>query len=102
LIFPPAERNLAGKMPSASQFAVFAGLFRASLKYPKVDSLVRSFDFFGASKESGIAVSKGQPPDNNGQVRGAWQRLLFEDAAIEFEPWTGPDSFPATSSRFTA
>jgi hypothetical protein len=52
--------------------------------------MVHKFDFYGASEECHIKMQTNI--NDNSQVRGAWQKALFEQAAIEYQPWAGPDA----------
>ncbi len=59
-----------------------------------VDRAVRKFDFLEASKHAHFKLAQKENPNSNLQLRGAWQRILFEQAFFEVALWSGPDEFP--------
>jgi len=87
------------QFPSSAKLGLMSiafGVGHPGTEFRNLSTLVKKFDFYGASKEAQYGI-QGDPYDNL-QVRGAWQKILFEYAALEYLPWTGPDRFPTRGS----
>jgi len=75
--------------PSSAKMALLSISWARWMPQNAIHQAVKRFDFLAASKVIQYPGTISSPYDNL-QLRGAWQRILFEYAFAEIYPWTGP------------
>jgi hypothetical protein len=75
--------------PSSAKMALLSISWAKWLPSDAIHQAVKQFDFLAASKAIQYPSVVSSAYDNL-QLRGAWQKILFEYAFAEIYPWTGP------------